>query len=351
VSLTVSARIPDRGVDLAFEVEPGQTLALVGPNGAGKSTTLDVVAGVLKPYAGRVVLHGRELTRAEDGRTTTWVAPHRRRAALLAQDPLLFPHLSVLDNVAFGPRSRGEGRRTSRATARRWLEAVGSIDHADRRPAELSGGQAQRIAIARALAVDPDVLLLDEPLAALDVALAPTIRQLLRQVLADRSAVVVTHDVLDALLLADRVAVVEGGRIVEEGPTADVLSRPRSAFAAQIAGLNLVAGTWHDDGLVTAAGVRVEGLVAGPAPTGGQSVVAVFRPNAVAVHRAASTGSPRNHFEVTLSEVQPHAGYLRLSAGDLSADITPSAAAELGLDPGMRLHLTVKATEVEIYAV
>ena len=176
------------------------------------------------------------------------VAPHRRRIALLAQEPLLFPHLSVLDNVAFGPRSAGAGRSESRGRAREWLEEVGIGDLADRRPAQLSGGQAQRAAVARALAAEPDLLLLDEPMAALDVAVTPALRQTLRRVLAERTCVVVTHDVLDALLLADRVLVLEGGRVVEQGPTREVLTRPRSAFAARLAGLNLVVGTWSDGG-------------------------------------------------------------------------------------------------------
>lgn len=354
MTLTVAARLPDRGVDLSFEVERGETLALLGPNGAGKSTTLDLVAGALRPYDGRVALSGSVLTDVVEGRTRAWIAPHRRRTALLAQEPRLFPHLTALDNVAFGPRSAGARVRASRAVATGWLDAVGATGLADRRPAQLSGGQAQRVAIARALAVDPAVLLLDEPLAALDAEVAPALRQLLRQVLAERTAVLVTHDVLDALLLADRVAVVDDGRIVEQGSTADVLSRPRSGFAARIAGLNLLSGRWDGEVLTTPDGSRVAGLVSGPAPVVGETVVAVFRPAAVAVHREAPTGSPRNRFDVVLREIQPHAGYLRLRCGhgahDLSADITPGAAAELGIEPGLALHVTVKATEVEIYA-
>jgi molybdate transport system ATP-binding protein len=142
------------------------------------------------------------------------VAPHARRIALLAQDPLLFPHLDVADNVAFGPRSQGRSRAQAARAAAGWLEQVDATELADRRPAQLSGGQAQRVAIARALAAEPDLLLLDEPMAALDVAVAPALRQMLKRVLAGQSAVVVTHDVLDALLLADRVYVLDGGRVV-----------------------------------------------------------------------------------------------------------------------------------------
>jgi len=351
MTLTVRAVVPERDVDLAFEVAPGETLALLGPNAAGKSTALGIVAGLLRPYDGSVSLDGRALTTVADGRVRDWVPPHRRGTALLAQDPLLFPHLSVADNVAFGPRSTGTSRAEARREAQHWLDELGVAEHASSRPGRLSGGQAQRVALARALACHPRVLLLDEPLAALDVEVAPLLRQGLRRVLADTTTLLVTHDVLDALLLADRIAVVDDGRIVEEGPTMEVLSHPRSDFAARIAGLNLVTGTWRHDALVTAEGVRVEGVVSGPSPAAGDRVVAVFRPNAVAVHRSEPGGSPRNRFRVPFRELQPHAGYLRLQAGELSADLTPASAAELAPAPGDPLWLVVKATEVEIYAV
>nr|BFF18096.1 hypothetical protein GCM10025730_16170 [Promicromonospora thailandica] len=209
--------------------------------------------------------------------------PHDRQVSLLAQEPLLFPHLSVLDNVAFGPRSRGMGRSASRDVARRWLAEVGIEDLAARRPGEISGGQAQRAAVARALAADPRLLLLDEPMAALDVAVTPALRQTLRRVLADRTVLLVTHDALDALLLADRVAVIEGGRIVDHGETSRVLSRPRSRFTAQLAGLNMLAGTWDDGAVRTATGLRIEGTPGDPAPAAGADVVAVFPPGAVSV--------------------------------------------------------------------
>ena len=185
---------------------------------------------------------GRILFELGPGRNA-WTAPHRRGTALLAQEPLLFPHLTALDNVAFGPRSAGAGRAQARETARHWLAEVDAADLAGRRPGELSGGQAQRVAVARALAADPGLLLLDEPMAALDVHAAPLLRRLLKRVLAGRRAIIVTHDVLDAYMLADRVIVLEEGRITEDGPTREVLQRPRSRFAAGLAGLNLVAGT------------------------------------------------------------------------------------------------------------
>lgn len=345
MTLHLAATVVERAYDVAVDVADGETVALLGPNGAGKSTTLDLLAGLLRPDSGTVTLDGRELTGPR-----SWVAPHDRRVALLAQDPLLFPHLSVLDNVGFGPRSAGASRAASRESARHWLAEVGAADLADRAPAQLSGGQAQRVAVARALAADPRLLLLDEPMAALDVAVAPALRQTLGRVLAGRSAVVVTHDALDALLLADRVVVLEDGRVVEEGPASDVLARPRSAFAARIAGLDMLRGTWAD-GVRTSDGLLVHGLVTGPAPEPGDPVVAVFRPAAVGVFREPPGGSPRNAFAVEVTDLEPRGDQVRVRAGDLAADVTTYAAAELDLAPGTSVTFSVKASEVAVYRI
>jgi molybdate transport system ATP-binding protein len=346
VTLSLAFSVADRDVDVAFEVADGETLALLGPNGSGKSTALAVIAGLVHPDAGRVELDGRVLTDVAAG---VRVAPHARRTALLGQEPLLFPHLDALENVAFGPRSSGTPRAAARAAAQRGLDEVGVGELAARRPSQLSGGQAQRVAVARALAADPALLLLDEPMAALDVAVLPALRQTLRRVLAGRSAVVVTHDPLDALLLADRVVVLSAGRVVEEGPSAEVLSRPRSPFAARLAGLNLVAGEWRSGCVESAGGLRVHGLVTGEPPEEGEGAVATFRPAAVAVYRDAVGGSPRNAFDVTITEIEPLADLVRVHAGQLHADVTVQAAAELALDAGMVVTFSVKATEVAVY--
>jgi molybdate transport system ATP-binding protein len=348
VTLSIDARLAARGLDVAIEVAAGETLALLGPNGAGKSTTLGIAAGTLRPDDGVVSLAGRTLARVDGGRTRAWVAPHDRHVALLAQEPLLFPHLSVADNVAFGPRAQGVGRREAGARAREWLDRVGVAALAERRPASLSGGQAQRVAVARALAARPALLLLDEPMAALDVDVAPALRQTLRQVLDGQTAVITTHDVLDALLLADRVAVVDGGRVVEQGPTAQVLARPRSAFAASLAGLNLLAGVWTGDGVRTDAGDVVHGHHA-PDVAEGAPAVAAFRPAAVAVFLAPVPGSPRNLLRGTVRTVEPHGDLLRVRADAVAADVTPQAVAELGLAPGVEVWFSVKAAEVDVY--
>ncbi|ORL04484.1 sulfate/molybdate ABC transporter ATP-binding protein [Prescottella equi] len=354
--LQLRARVAARGVDVALEVAPGEVVALLGPNGAGKSTLLDVAAGLLRPDEGRVVLDDRVLTDLAKG---VVVPSHQRSVAMLAQEALLFPHLTVRENVAFAPRSAGAGRREAYAVADRWLGEVDATELAGRRPRQLSGGQAQRVAIARALAAGPRLLLLDEPMAALDVGVGPAVRALLRRVLrtVDRTAIVVTHDVLDALSLADRVFVLDGGRIVEEGPVEQVLARPRSAFAARIAGINLMAGKVRDGFLDTVAGA-VYGI-AEEGCTDGESAVAVFSPTAVAVHRVHPEGSPRNVFRVRIAEIEGlgrHGHAIRVRAVDHSdgtagpvADVTAAAVAQLDLAPGDDVWFAVKATEVAVY--
>ncbi len=344
----------ERGIDLRLRTRPGEVVAIFGANGAGKSTLLSMISGLVRPDSGRIILDDQVLVDITRG---VWVPPHHRGVVLLAQQALLFPHLTAAANVAFGPRSQGSSRKEADSRARRWLAEVNATEFAERRPAQLSGGQAQRIAIARALAADPALLLLDEPMAALDVAVAPALRQLLRRVLRDtgRTALLVTHDLIDALSLADRVVVIEAGRIVEEGPTRSVLARPRSSFAAKIAGVDLIAGTVVEHGVVTPGGLRIQGLL-DPSCSVGRAAVAVFSPASVAVHVAPPTGSPRNHLAVTVTELEPrgelirvHAAAITAGTGDLIADITASAAADLELVPGKQVHYAIKATEVQIY--
>ncbi|WP_084077918.1 ABC transporter ATP-binding protein [Demequina sp. NBRC 110057] len=245
--LEVAARVPERGVDARLGVEPGSTVALLGPNGSGKSTLLAVAAGLLRAPDATVTLGEERATVCQDGRT--WLPPHRRPLTLLTQDPALFAGMSVLDNVAFGPRARGLSRRAAREQARGWLERVGASSLADKPAHALSGGQAQRVALARALATQPQVLLLDEPLSALDVEAAGAMRTLLVDVLRNVTAVIATHDLLDAAMLADDVMVMHEGTLAESGPRAQVLTRPRHDFTARLAGRGLLR---HADGTLSA---------------------------------------------------------------------------------------------------
>ena len=358
--LQVRAVLAERNVEMEFSVAAGEVLAVLGPNGAGKSTALHVISGLVRPDRGLVRLGERVLTDSDAG---VFVPTHARKVGLLLQDPLLFPHLSVAANVAFSPELRRRGKAAARQSAQRWLEEVDAAQFADRKPRQLSGGQAQRVAIARALAGAPDVLLLDEPMAGLDVAAAAAIRALLRRVLTSegRAAVLVTHEVLDVLTLADRVMVVEGGRIAEVGPVAEVLTAPRSAFGARIAGVNLINGSLDAGGvLCTADGTRWHGTAppGGDPPIAGQRAVAVFAPGAVSVFQDQPHGSPRNIVEITVAELDSRGAAIRVRAAGqsdgapgLAADITPDAAAELRVVPGMRLWFAIKAQEVALHPV
>lgn len=344
--LHVRAVVDHRDVDVEFDVAAGEVLAVLGPNGAGKSTALHVVAGVVRPDRGEVRVGERVLTDTARG---VYVPTHDRRVALLLQDPLLFPHLNVARNVAFAPRA---------TRAADWLGEVDAADLADRMPRQLSGGQAQRVALARALAAEPEVLLLDEPLAGLDVAAATAVRKVLRRVLGrdGRSTVLITHDVLDVVTLADRVVIIEDGRVVESGAATAVLAAPRSRFGARFAGINLVAGVAGADGALTTGWGQVwHGSAAGDVAPG-DPAVALFAPAAVAVYPDRPHGSPRNTVEVTVAELDGRGTTIRVRADEqpdgapgLAADITAESAAAMHLAPGHRVYFTVKAQEVAVH--
>lgn len=317
--MRVEASLPGR-VRADVAAEAGEVLVVIGPNGAGKSSLLRVVAG-LEP--GRVVVDGRDWTDLD--------VP-QRRVGYVFQDQSLFPHLSALDNVAFGPRARGRDRADADRTARDWLERFGIADLADRRPHELSGGQAQRVAIARALATEPEVLLLDEPFAGLDVSVQMTLRIELDRHLRDFSgvALLVTHDAIDALTLADRVLVLDDGEVAQVGVPAEVAAQPRTPHVARLVGLNLVTeGEGADQELIA------------------------FPPDSVVVSLHEPEGSTRLRWRGTVASLAPHGDAVRLlvhASPDLLADLTPAAATELGLVPGREVWLSAKATAVSRYA-
>ena len=354
--LYLRAEVAERGFKVEFTVAPGEVLAVLGPNGAGKSTALHLIAGLLAPDSGVVRLGDRVLTDTDAG---VQVPTHRPPGRPAAAGPA-----AVSASERGGQRRvRGPGATTlpgrcpERCPA---LAARGRREQvADRKPRQLSGGQAQRVAIARALAGRPDVLLLDEPMAGLDVTVAVSVRSVLRRVLASegRAAVLVTHDVLDVLTLADRVLVLERGRIVEVGAIADVLGSPRSTFGAQFAGVNLVNGTLAAKGVLrSASGTRWHGVASEDLDVG-DAAVAVFTPAAVAVYLDAPHGSPRNVVEGTVAELDALGGAIRVRAGGqsdgapgLAADITPESAADLRVTPGDRVWFTVKAQEVAIHS-
>ncbi|MBK7822767.1 MAG: ABC transporter ATP-binding protein [Tessaracoccus sp.] len=346
-ALRVDAGVAARGVRVALSVAPGEVLALIGPNGAGKSTSIQLVAGALRPDDGEVAIGAATVADAKG-----FIPANRRRIGYLEQRPLLFPHLSVLDNVAYGPRSRGVGKAEARARAERELAAVGLSGFERRRPRELSGGQAQRVALARALAVDPDVVLLDEPFAALDASATPELRRVLRDRLRGITTLLVTHDPLDVLVLADRVAYLDAGRVAESGAVEDVFQRPGTPFLADFVGLNLLHGTAEDDGAVRLdGGAVIAGLAESQLPAG--PARAVFPPGAVSIFPAAPHGSPRNELPAVVAGVEDRGLVQRVSllvgGQPIHADVTPSALRELSLADGTAVVAVVKATQVALH--
>jgi molybdate transport system ATP-binding protein len=346
VSLSARVRTLRGPLSLAvdLDVADGEVLAVLGPNGAGKSTLLRVLAGLLVADEARVLVDGAVW---EDDAVR--LPAHRRPLGMVFQDHLLFPHLSVTENVAFGLRTRGAGRPAARAAAAEWLARVGIADLGDRRPAALSGGQAQRAALARALVGDPALLLLDEPLSALDARTRLAVRAELRRHLAafGGSTVLVTHDPVDAMALADRVLVLEDGGVVQSGTPAEISRRPRTDYVARLVGLSLLPGTGAGRSVRLATGgvVAVADDVSGP-------VFAAVRPESVALYLSPPGGSPRNVWPARLAGATPHGTTVRCELeGEvpLVADVTAASFAEMGLAPGADVWAVVKASEVAVY--
>lgn len=338
-------RRPAHTVDVQLVAEPGDVVAVIGPNGAGKSTLLRALAGLVPVDAGRITCRG---TTWDDGAGTR-LPVQARQVAMVFQQQLLFPHLTVLGNAAFGPRARGRGRREADRLAFAWLERLGVGDLADRRPSQISGGQAQRVAIARALATHPSVLLLDEPLAALDVGVATALRFELSRHLAqfDGVSVLVTHDAIDTLTIANRVLVLDEGRVAQVGSPEEVARRPATEHVARLVGLNVLRG--HSSGTVVRLANGTE--LVSSTPFDGE-VNACFTPAAVTLTLEEPTGSARNRWHGTVRSMVPHGAAVRVhieGEAALIADVTPTSAARLSLAPGTLVWSAVKATEVDIY--
>lgn len=347
-ALEVDVTVAHPGFTLTAQLaaSAGETVAVMGPSGAGKSTLLAAIAGLVPVRAGAITLAGDVLS--EPG---AQVAAARRGTVLLGQDPRLFPHLDARENVAFGLRAAGAPARAARAQAEHWLARVGLDGAGPRRPAELSGGQQQRVAIARALVADPRLVLLDEPLTSLDPVTADGIRSVLAEHLADRTCVFVTHDAVDAVAIADRVAVIEGGRVTQSGAVREILRAPATPFVAALAGLNRIVGT------VVPGGIRCGAIVVPAADLQGTAegteVAAVFRPARVRIVAAdadAATAGVGGSWCTTLARVEPTLSGVRIHTVDaaIAVDATLDDLAVHDLRPGAAIRLAVDADAVRI---
>lgn len=349
-------------LDASVEAAPGEVVAVMGPSGAGKSTLLGAIAGSVRLTSGEVRVGDAVLTRRSGG------DPRRRGVVLLGQDPLLFPHLTVRDNIAFGMRVRGVSRSHARAQADDWLWRVDLAGHGDKRPRQLSGGQAQRVGVARALATGPRLLLLDEPLARLDVETASDIRSLIAEQLTSThtTAVVVTHDAFDAAALSSRMVVLEGGSVTQRGDVRHVLARPATRFVAAAAGLNRLRGiaaqgVWTGESF----GVSIEIASAEPGPRAadGDPLVAVFRPADVALARAGADtwtgairvarsepGPERGTWLARVERLEPAPGGARVHVTQpaLAVDVPTAQMAALGLRRGDPVRVSIRPEHVRL---
>ncbi|MEY2459468.1 MAG: molybdate transport system ATP-binding protein [Acidimicrobiaceae bacterium] len=350
MTLTAQIRVELDGfvLDAELSIEAGRTVAVVGPNGAGKTTLLNALAGLRAVTAGRIELDGTVFDDPEHG---VYLPPEQRPVGVVFQDNLLFPHLTAVDNVAYGLRARGTRRAEARRVAADWLQRVSLDGREQARPRELSGGQAQRVALARALATQPAMLLLDEPLAALDATTRNEVRRDLRRHLATFPGVrlLITHDPVDAAVLADHVIVLDNGLVAQTGTPAEITGRPRTRWVAELAGTNLFTGTASADGHVTldrgSVLVSADHLTPGP-------VFAAVHPRAVSVHRAQPEGSARNAWPGRVTAVEPVGDRFRLQIDanpPVVAEVTGAAVNDIGLTDGASIWVAVKATEIDVY--
>ncbi|MBK5331912.1 MAG: ATP-binding cassette domain-containing protein [Ilumatobacteraceae bacterium] len=333
-------------LDMWLNAAPGEVVALLGPDDAGKTTILRCIAGLMAIDRGSIEVRGEIV---DDPSANVFVPSAQRSAGVMSHQHQLFPHMSVLENVAFGLRARGVDKSAARQEARHWLRRV-AYDGIERsRPEQLSDAQTRRVALARALACEPNLLLLDDPLGALDPATQVEIRRELRRHLAEfrGSAVLVTHNPIDAFLLADRVVIVENGHVVQDGTFAAIATHPRSTYVAELVGLNLLPGSMMGgvfavDGGATLVVAAVD--IDGPA-------IAVIRPQAVSLHATKPQGGHRNAWMAAVIDIDRRAERVRVRLQgpvQLTAEITASVADALGIKVGRELWASVMATDIAI---
>jgi molybdate transport system ATP-binding protein len=355
LQVQVEKRLGSFTLEAALEVPDASVIVVVGESGSGKSTLLRLVAGLLTPDRGRVTLGARPL---DDVAAGLHVPARERPVGYVPQDYALFPHLSVRDNVAFGLRARGDRGPALRARVDRALERLGVAPLAARRPHQLSGGQQQRVALARALALEPEILLLDEPLAALDLPTRRTVRGELRRLLGGLScvSVFVTHSPAEALAFGERIAVLEAGRITQQGPREELLHRPRTRYVADFLGANLFRArvTRREAQGLTRLAAESGEILAAECDLGDE-VFAVVDPREITLSLERPSGSAQNVLRGAVEEIlpePPHGERVRVSLATrppIVAELTRSAAERLGLGPGREVYAAFKATGVRLF--
>jgi molybdate transport system ATP-binding protein len=340
---------------------PGEVLGVLGPNGAGKTTLLRALSGLDALSSGSIRLGALTL---DDTDTDTFVPAERRPVGLVFQNYRLFPHLNVRDNIAYAPRVQGASRRLARSAADTWLQRLDLSALATRRPHEISGGQAQKVALARALAAEPRLLLLDEPLSALDAKTRLDVRAQLRNHIDQFTGpvLIITHDPLEAMIMADHLLVIENGRVVQQGTPAQVARQPATQYVARLVGLNLYTGTLdpatRDVSLDEGGTFTVTMGDDDSAPWQGaeltsRRVLVGLRPSAITIHTARPAhASPRNVWQGTVVSLELLADRVRIQVDAIPpalVDVSSAAVADLALRPGTGVWLSAKATETEAY--
>jgi molybdate transport system ATP-binding protein len=349
LEVAVAVRRDAFTVQVEFSADDGETVALLGPNGAGKSTVVEALAGLVPLESGHVLL---------DGSAIEGLPPERRPIGIAFQDPMLFPHMSVLENVAFPLRARGTRSEAARAAAGVLIGELAPGVQPNARPPALSGGERQRVALARALVAEPRLLLLDEPLAAVDVSARPGLRALLRRTLTAFAGprVLVTHDAVEAMTLADRIVVLEEGRVTQLGTPAQIRGAPRTRYAADLVGVNLFVGSLEPDEPGTGVLDTGKGTVTVPwpeqvPPARIDEVTATLAPSDVALHIERPEGSPRNVMKGEIEEVAVLGERARVrvrTSPPLVAEITAGSVDRLRLAAGGQVWASFKAVEVHL---
>jgi molybdenum ABC transporter ATP-binding protein len=351
LAVELKKTLRDFTLSLAFEIQRGETLVIIGPSGCGKTTTLNLLAGILKPQQGSIVLEDKVLF---DSQTAVDVPAEKRNIGYVFQDFALFPHLSVAENVAYGLNCRKMARDEARERVQWALEMVELAAFAQRKTTQLSGGEKQRVALARAIALDTPLLLLDEPMGSLDAQTRASLRGELRSLLkrVNRMAIMVTHDHVDALTCGDTICVLDKGQMAQIGDKYQLLAHPRSKFVAELIGANFFEGTISSLRRQGLAAVKIgENVVYAATEEMGDALL-TFYPSDVVLSTAPPVGSALNVFESRVKEIVHLGDRVRISLNSslpLVAEVTAASLDTLGLHEGSKVFASLKATAIKIY--